>query len=575
MNSEESKSVASSEKEPARMRASGSLAKKTPTQSLLPIPGLGSGGAAKEIQRRGKTYSVLDIARAAGSANVEAQIAAITVLGDLTSLNRQELALAASTLHNIALITEAPHHEAQRAFTTLITAHLDLPEALHLAVQAIRVWEEHPICTVACTALTDAVSPRLIQAGRLRQATRSLFIEQAHILSKAALTRAFAQQSIAELRTILESGAPTTTAHRRELAGITATSIRKVRNPSSELLSLQTLASAVLTTGAVATALHRTSAPIIHNKPSETVTAQQAEQRRQFGLAVTIELIKSIPLIGRPLNADEFENCLRFNFSPASVLPANRFWPTRSEWHTIERCLVFAEQNEGLSALRLAALFRILATRIKVEDPKDPRESKRRADILTPNERLEALKASERVRQKANLTAADIDAVAQEIAGRLLAMEFTNWTADITEPALLEKDNNLEQKTAILIRELIDRIKSDPSGKTVARLKPEELRILSAAKGLPLVEFKELTRLLLHRAITDDLTRSTLLLIVQAQHAAEVTAVVRTATLGNLLNEARRFGAPAPELEREVLAISAKIPRLKLVAAPDSPSSDE
>jgi hypothetical protein len=515
---------------------------------------------------------VQDIARAAASENRDAQISAIGVLGSLSNLNRQELALAASTLHDIALISEPHALDAQRAFAALILTHATLPEAIHLAMQAIKVWEEHPGCRDACLSLVEIITPRLPRAEILPQATRSSYIEQAHILAKAALTTTFAQYSIAGLRTVLEDRTPALTAIRRELAGITAAAIRRVRNPNKELQSLKALAAQVFATGTVA-ATKNSAAALIHNKASETVTAQNAEQRRQFGLAVTIELIKSIPLIGRPLNTDEFENCLRFSFSPTSVLPANRFWPTKAEWHTIKRCLLFAEQAEGLSALRLAALFRILATRIKVEDPKDPRESKRRADVLTNAERLEAIEAAERISSRAQLTTSEVEAIAQEIAGRILAPEFSGWKTEITEQANGHRQEDAEQLAAAQVRELVGRVLSDPSGKIMGRLKPEELRLLGSARSLSISEFKNLVRLLQPRAVADNSTLTALLLITQAQHSPEVTAVVRTATLGNLLNEARRYGAQTPEFERSVLAASAKIPRLKLKSIHDAPNS--
>jgi hypothetical protein len=547
----------------SKARPSMETRKALPAQSLIPISGLGSGGPAAEIVRRGKTYSVREIALAARWGGEGAKTAAMQVLADLTSLNRTELALAASTLHDIAIGPEPYGQPAQKALAGLISTHLDFPESLHLAIQAIRVWEKLPGCASGCACLVEMVIPHLPRAGQLRSATRSSFMEQAHILSKAAATTSFALHAIAELRAFLEDRSPTLMPARRELAGLTLASIRKVATPSRDIENLKALASTVFSTGTVAPASRPTAAPIIQKQENNAVTAQQAEQRRQFGLAVTIELIKSIPLIGRPLNADEFENCLRFNFSPASILPANRFWPTRSEWHTMERCLEFAEQSEGLSPLRLAALFRILATRIKVEDPKDPRESKRRPDVLSSSERVDALKACQRIQNQANLAAADVDSVAQEIASRLLAPEFSGWVAELNEQSTTVDVPDDLQKPAAKVRELLDRVLSDSSGKVALRLTPEELRTLGSAQNLTLEEFKELARLLQPRAVKDEFARNTLLLLTQSQHAPEVTAVVRTATLGNLLNEARRYGKPPPDLEREVLAVSAKMPQLR------------
>jgi hypothetical protein len=165
---------------------------------------------------------------------------------------------------------------------------------------------------------------------------------------------------------------------------------------------------------------------------TDLVTAQQAEQRRQFGLAVTIEIIKSLPLLGRPITADEFENALRFDISSRSLLPANRFWPNPSEWHTIQRALEYAEQQNSFSPLRIAAFAKILATRIKVEDPKDPRESKRRPDVLPPEERLKTLARTEQIQRDRNISPNDVDSLCVEICSRILAPEFAQWTAQLS-----------------------------------------------------------------------------------------------------------------------------------------------
>jgi hypothetical protein len=290
------------------------------------------------------------------------------------------------------------------------------------------LWENTPSRASLCATLIDRLRHQLPPESGLISPSRSEFLETAYIFSQALITVAYREQARKALCNQLEDTSPTSAAKRRELAGITIAALRKLGATPAELTALKTLATKILARGTTLATPQRTRTPVIQLRNIDLVTAQQAEQRRQFGLAVTIEIIKSLPLLGRHITAEEFENALRFDFSSRSLLPANRFWPSTSEWNTIERALEYAEQHQSFSPLRLAAFAKILATRIKVEDPKDPRESKRRPDALPMESRIKVLAAVERIKDAHDISSEDIDILCTDLTARLLAPEFAQWT---------------------------------------------------------------------------------------------------------------------------------------------------
>lgn len=548
---------------PSAARGRSSHAAKTPTKALTfsVIPGIGSGGPAATIVRRGKEYCVGDITAVLRSSNDAARLAAIQTLVATELSNRNELCLVASTLYDIASVDGPIAGAAYEGLVQLLSAHFEHPEAIHLALQAIRLWEGNPPSTPAYATLIDRLRHQLPTDAGLASPSRTQFLETAHILSQALITTSHREPALAALCRYLEERTPARAATRRELAGLVLAALRKIGRIPEDLAAIKILATTVLTTGTAATGTQRKRAPVIQPQNSELVTAQQAEQRRQFGLAVTIEIIKSLPLLGRPMTADEFENALRFNFSSGSLLPANRFWPSKSEWYTIERALEYAEQNQCFSPLRLAAFAKLLATRIKVEDPKDPRESKRRPDTLPTEARLKVLATSTRIQSAYNASAEEVDLLCEDLAARLLAPEFSQWTAQL-EPIENQPHSSAEDEKQLKTLALLQRVLADPSGKTVARLQTDELYALGSLQSLTLQEFKELTRLLQSRAVSDLFARNALMSLTQAVHKPEVSAVVRTAALASLLGEARRRGTLSADFEREVFAISAKIPQM-------------
>jgi hypothetical protein len=50
--------------------------------------------------------------------------------------------------------------------------------------------------------------------------------------------------------------------------------------------------------------------------------------------------------------------------------------------------------------------------------------------------------------------------------------------------------------------------------------------------------------------------------LVKSPHAPDVTAEIRTNTLGNFISDARKSGKLTQGIEKQVFSISAEIPRL-------------
>lgn len=404
------------------------------------IPGVGSGGAAASIIRQGKSYRVSDIAALVDAeptpSRDAARQAAINALAATELPNRSELCMVASALFHAASLRDSACTAAQEGLVQLLSAHLESSEGVHLTLQVLRSWEKSPAYAALCATLTSRLRNQLPPESSLTSRSRLEFLEAAHIFSQALLTETYRAQAHSALIEKLQEQAPTTIAMRRELAAITIAALRKLGATPADLSSLRILATTILARGTASNTTQRPRTLVMQPRNTDLVTAQQAEQRRQFGLAVTIEIIKSLPLLGRPITADEFENALRFDISSRSLLPANRFWPTPSEWHTIERALEYAEQQNSFPPIRIAACAKILATRIKVEDPKDPRESKRRPDVLPAEERLKILAKAERISRDHKISPEDVDLLCVEICSRLLAPEFSQWTAQLSQRLL-------------------------------------------------------------------------------------------------------------------------------------------
>jgi hypothetical protein len=109
---------------------------------------------------------------------------------------------------------------------------------------------------------------------------------------------------------------------------------------------------------------------------------------------------------------------------------------------------------------------------------------------------------------------------------------------------------------------LIQKVLADERLEFVARLMPQDFQVLRQVTGLKLDVFRLLTERIRRRAASDPWARLAVLDLVRSQHEPDVTARVRTAVLGALVNDARRIGKLSTQLEKEVFAISAEIPDL-------------
>lgn len=111
-------------------------------------------------------------------------------------------------------------------------------------------------------------------------------------------------------------------------------------------------------------------------------------------------------------------------------------------------------------------------------------------------------------------------------------------------------------------RSLIENLLADNRQEFVPRLMPQDFQVLRQVTGLTLEVFRLLTERIRRRAASDPWARIAILDLVRSPHEPEVTARVRTAVLGALVNDARRVGKLSAQLEKEVFAISAEIPDL-------------
>jgi hypothetical protein len=121
---------------------------------------------------------------------------------------------------------------------------------------------------------------------------------------------------------------------------------------------------------------------------------------------------------------------------------------------------------------------------------------------------------------------------------------------------------------------LIQKLVADERYEFVARLMPQDFQVLRQVTGLKLETFRLLTERIRRRAASDPWARIAVLDLVRSPHEPDVTARVRTAVLGALVNDARRLGKLSTQLEKEVFAISAEIPDLPFLS-PERTEVDE
>lgn len=123
---------------------------------------------------------------------------------------------------------------------------------------------------------------------------------------------------------------------------------------------------------------------------------------------------------------------------------------------------------------------------------------------------------------------------------------------------------------------LLQKLLADERYEFVPRLMPQDFQVLRQVTGLKLEVFRLLTERIRRRAASDPWARAAILDLVRSPHEPQVTARVRTAVLGALVNDARRAGKLSTQLEKEVFAISAEIPDLPfLTSEPTDPDEHE
>jgi hypothetical protein len=109
---------------------------------------------------------------------------------------------------------------------------------------------------------------------------------------------------------------------------------------------------------------------------------------------------------------------------------------------------------------------------------------------------------------------------------------------------------------------VLERLCGIEGSKYAERLTPTDFQHLRQLTGLSLDAFRAITERIRLRATTESWARAATLDLARAPHAPEVTTSIRTATLGALVNEARRLGRLSSQIEKEIFAVSAEIPTL-------------
>ncbi len=544
--------------------------------ALSRIPGVPDSGERVRIIVRGKEYSLSDIAAATRADREEARIAALQALGSLHGLGNTELYFAASTLYSIGHEHGRCGDESRTQLKQLLERHFPQPEAVHLAIQVVKKCS-HDTRFEKCLLMVSEVAVVLSGSSAHTISNRREFIEARYVALRALEIEVFRAAAFVRLRALLENPSETFKLERKDLANNLLAILRAMPVQNPEVLELRRLCSFVFATGfAPTSSTHRTEQQIAQTAGTFT-TANQAETQRQYGLATTLETRKAVPLRGRAMSVEEFSSALRFGPNLAVQLPANQQWPTKAEWDTIHTLLASTLANQNLPLADKVSLLTLLATRIKVEDRNDPRESRFRPDVLPKESREQVLSEIEALR----LTPDDealVEKSSEELESTLLSGDFSKWRyapairrkqhiSSISSDAKFTVSENSSVARLVALLSLPDAVR------IASRLSPEDLHVLRQTRSLTLDEFRAVAHSLRVRAVSCEWALGAILDLVRAPQGEGVTAEVRTAVLGGVVAEARKIGKLTQKLEKEIFAVSAEIPGLPFLQG--SPEESE
>jgi|GEM_PF-3323457 len=548
-----------------------------PIAPLLRIPGMQEDAEPRRLTVGEKTYSIADVVALSQSKNEKSQRIALKILGALDKLNRSELHLAGSALYTLSHESSEVGKLARESLYQLIVGNSSTLEALHLGCQILKKWPSSGMESPESAQLTALLNSALKTIRLDPEQDRKQCVEQRYVLVKALEVEELRTSALESIRVALSDSSEIFAAYRRELAGNILAFMRL--NPISSPLAneVKRLASPALTSGLTTAHIAKTRTVDI-DRSSICTTALEAEARRQFGLACSIEMSKAVLLLGRPMRLEEYESAIRFGSAASPHGSTNRSWFSKDEWNTTERLLRLALKDAQNSREHALSLLYVLATRIKAEDHSDPRDSRRRPDTVGSDSRARLLKEMNKLCEANGIDIESVRSLAAELVARTLPAPFDTWRYEHhVEPTRGDgsgvalgkaSSSDTHQSESARAKKVISKLLRDDNPTTVMRMIPEELHVLRQVEDLSLEEFKVITQRLNTRAVSDPWARTVILDLVRLPHAVEVTAKVRTATLGALISEARRLGRLSVELEKEVFAVSAEIPSLPFLGDP-------
>jgi hypothetical protein len=501
------------------------------------------------------------------SPNPRSRPAAAKLLATREGLNRTELHLVTTALYRVSYQAGEFGVLARESVYKVLLGHSTSLEAIYLGIQLIRRWERAPEFESTTAALVTLVSSALKGLRCEGALTRKQHAELRYVLIKGLEVEGVRAAACVPLRLLLLDGTAQGVQDRKELAGNILFAVRGMAITTPALSEIKRLASAVVATGrAVATVAKAT--PVDIDRSTICTTAIQAEMRRQYGLASALEVIKAAKLLGRPIQINEYSRAITFSPTAGPDEPSNLSWLSLDEWKTAARLFQHALRDPDLPAIEAATLLYILVTRVKAEDHADPRDSRRRADLVESSERRDLLAEVQSTLARCDCTPEAIELAADAAAARILIAPFDGWRSECAP----ERRGGAASSTSSAHQneraaEVVTRLLRDETGSTAMRLPPEDLHLLRQVEGLGVDDFRAVTQRLTVRAISDPWARTTILDLARLPHAPEVNARVRTAVLGALVSEARRLGRLTHQLEKEVFAVSAEIPSLPFLPA--------
>ena len=539
---------------------------------FMKIPGTLPDKAASSIAVEGNLTPVADVLALIRSRSpIDNDARALMQLLIEAPLSRSELHLVASSLLSIAHTSPS----AADALYDLLMAPRDDLEAAYVAIQLIKVWGGLQERAAVLSRLISSTETTLQDLRFSPDAPRKQLAETRYLLVRAFENVHLHSVALSVARTILIETNSKTISERKELAGALLSAASHVQPQTDTLSQFKRLAAAVFATGIAPAHLHMTQNNPSRRRVSFLVTAQDAERRRQFGLASAIELHKATTLLGREMSVAEYESAVAFHADASAVHPGNLSWFTREEWTTAYQLFTAGLEQKTLPHEHALALIHLLITKVKVEDTTDSRVSFKRLDLLDAPTRRKKLSELMTLARHHETDEALVTSMSQEKVSRLHQQGFlvrnpvqVSLDSESASPDHALGTSPLGTNSATLsCNNLVTRLARDNNPTFISRLVAADFHLLKQASGLNAEEFRIVLERIRGRAISEQWARHAFLEILRAPHSPEVTTSARTVALGLLVTEARKLGKLTSSFEKEVFAVSAELPNLPSAAA--------